>query len=555
MTTTNFSAGTVVASDWLNDVDDAVYNKLHNYVNVKSFGAVCDGATDDWAAIQAAQEYLKTVGGGTLFFPGFSKINQTFYFYGSISGGWSQLYPEPNEKKITWASNGNGGIISSITSGDVLRLSKDASNTLSYKVGFKDFVINCSVNNVVAINGTSQTGLYGDNHYLDIDTLLIHGIEGVDAIGIDFGTVTDSIINSLSVQGWGTGPYAGVRINKADVQLVNCSFVYCRNSVVIGELTEACVQALGCKFLNPKSYHIFWEYVSPDTKTSASILTGCFVGETTASGSAILGAAAPSTLDVGSLTFEGCVFDNYRSGQDLMTITWGGRFTFIGNAFYDAGAGGLATVDFGIYSDVMWLNNTGGLAIKSGCGAITSGKVNKFTKQLSCDAGIGVGGAIPTTTGVAFPATAVSSSNVNVLDDYEEGTFAPTLVGTGNTFNYETNGQVGFYTKIGNLVHVLVRIQLATTGNTLAANAITVGNLPYAAGSGTFNNSNTEAQWANTTTSLIRLPVQLTGGGTSASLFKVTAGTTSTFTALVGTDLHATNGTVLTFNLSYFAAT
>lgn len=65
----------------------------------------------------------------------------------------------------------------------------------------------------------------------------------------------------------------------------------------------------------------------------------------------------------------------------------------------------------------------------------------------------GVDGSVDLTGGqIKFPATQSASSDPNTLDDYEEGTFTPTLYGfvTAGSGTYDFRN--GFYTKIGNLV-------------------------------------------------------------------------------------------------------
>lgn len=54
--------------------------------------------------------------------------------------------------------------------------------------------------------------------------------------------------------------------------------------------------------------------------------------------------------------------------------------------------------------------------------------------------------------GVQFPATQVASGDANCLDDYEEGTWSPTLTASGSnpTVSYVTAFTGGRYTKIGN---------------------------------------------------------------------------------------------------------
>jgi len=53
--------------------------------------------------------------------------------------------------------------------------------------------------------------------------------------------------------------------------------------------------------------------------------------------------------------------------------------------------------------------------------------------------------------GIAFPATQSASSNVNTLDDYEEGNWTPAIGGI-TSVNYAY--RLGTYTKIGNMVYV-----------------------------------------------------------------------------------------------------
>jgi hypothetical protein len=64
------------------------------------------------------------------------------------------------------------------------------------------------------------------------------------------------------------------------------------------------------------------------------------------------------------------------------------------------------------------------------------------------------GGVLELSGGITFPATAVAATNANTLDDYEEGTWTPTVAGssTAGTATYSENS--GRYTKIGRLVQI-----------------------------------------------------------------------------------------------------
>jgi hypothetical protein len=76
---------------------------------------------------------------------------------------------------------------------------------------------------------------------------------------------------------------------------------------------------------------------------------------------------------------------------------------------------------------------------------------------------MGVGGATPSGSGsgITFPATQSASTDANTLDDYEEGTFTPTIGGssTAGTGTYGTNGQIGRYQKVGNRCYFTIWLQ------------------------------------------------------------------------------------------------
>lgn len=84
--------------------------------------------------------------------------------------------------------------------------------------------------------------------------------------------------------------------------------------------------------------------------------------------------------------------------------------------------------------------------------------------------------------GIKFQATQSASSDANTLDDYEEGTFTPSLgrLSAANTVTYGT--QQGKYTKIGNIVYI--SIALGWTANSGGAGAYTVNGLPFTSTSG-----------------------------------------------------------------------
>ena len=81
--------------------------------------------------------------------------------------------------------------------------------------------------------------------------------------------------------------------------------------------------------------------------------------------------------------------------------------------------------------------------------------------------------------GITFPATQSASSDANTLDDYEEGTWTPSVkfggasVGITGTFS-------GKYTKIGNLVTISCRLTFTSKGS--STGRMTIDTLPFNVG-------------------------------------------------------------------------
>jgi hypothetical protein len=81
-------------------------------------------------------------------------------------------------------------------------------------------------------------------------------------------------------------------------------------------------------------------------------------------------------------------------------------------------------------------------------------------------------------SGIDFSATADSAGTMSseLLDDYEEGTFTPTVVGASSAGTATYTEQSGYYTKVGN--RVLVNLSLAWSSHT-GTGAMRISGLPF----------------------------------------------------------------------------
>lgn len=131
--------------------------------------------------------------------------------------------------------------------------------------------------------------------------------------------------------------------------------------------------------------------------------------------------------------------------------------------------------------------DTGLFYPSAGVAAVATNGTESFRADTSQNLLVGVtsanvnGGVLQLKSGITFPATAVASTDVNTLDDYEEGTWTPTDgSGAGLTFTVYS----ATYTKIGRVVMFEASIFWPSTASALPTK---VSGLPFASASGDDN--------------------------------------------------------------------
>jgi hypothetical protein len=163
--------------------------------------------------------------------------------------------------------------------------------------------------------------------------------------------------------------------------------------------------------------------------------------------------------------------------------------------------------------------------------AIATGGTQRLTVNSSGNTQtvgtISVGNATPSTSGagITFPATQSASSDANTLDDYEEGTWTPTLASIGASFTYP-RGQYGSYCKIGSLVYAQFYIGADASGTT--SNACIMSNLPFASGNINSLAQSSAGAWVSATQAL---GFTINNNSTDVTLWKQNAGSASQATA------------------------
>ncbi len=143
-------------------------------------------------------------------------------------------------------------------------------------------------------------------------------------------------------------------------------------------------------------------------------------------------------------------------------------------AYVDANAGGTL-------AQALTAGNTSGatdLVIDSGQ-VITTNTISETTAA----SGVTIDGLLLKDSGVYIGGSVAA----NFLDDYEEGTFTATL--TDKTNNAGQDNSLGYYTKVGNIVHIQIALLLNSVGS--MSGDLYIAGIPFAIQAGTAGGSAT----------------------------------------------------------------
>lgn len=177
----------------------------------------------------------------------------------------------------------------------------------------------------------------------------------------------------------------------------------------------------------------------------------------------------------------------FAGGRNYTQFEFGGTISAVGNLTQTVPAGGAlgsaskpwGTLFLSSLSKIDWANNLR-IVHNVDTWAPQLGQFYDFQGgRVKIANTLSVGNVDPTSSGagVHFPAAQSASTDSNTLDDYEEGTFTPSVTGTWASTPTSVSG---YYTKVGRCVHVTLQWVGGTKASTFNG---AFGNLPFTASS------------------------------------------------------------------------
>lgn len=569
MADTTFTAGTVIASSWLNDINDNVYDavggttgtsnrtiqeKFRESISVKDFGAMGDGVTDDRAACQAAIDFMVAAGGGDIIFPSGT------YLLTGVAGGDSTnnglLIPFSGftiDTRIRLIGEGNAILKANSNNMFVVRVCQPGCELIGLTIhgGWNigaGFTSNIGIG-LVAADRTQTTTLVSQSfckiircHVTQCDEGLI--LEpGPTVTGAQSGAFYP-VIEACDFNFNARSMWFKVSPHDATNRPTRGNIAFCRIErgncgIDLDYATEFTLIGNNFQFFNT-TYNQATIPTVPYTDSRAihvgtsSEFNNVYGGEAEACTYDIYNdATLPNALflsgfSLGGTNFNAGVLGSVERARHRVVRSVAGNEQL--EYVFGNSSGARLVYDYDVDGSKTLVVETNGVQRARWFNGVFTHYGSTGNTTLDATGQLNVG------NNIAFPATQVPSAGANVLDDYEEGTFTPTIVGTTSAGVGTYSEQVGRYTKIGNRVFYTINFEWSAhtgTGN------MRISGLPFTATSATaayhtmaFYHSNvamtagnTMQGWINVSGTQILMYQVPTGGGASALLPIDTAGT------------------------------
>lgn len=521
--------------------------------NVKAFGAVGDGVTDDTAAFEAA-----SIASGTVYVPEgtyileSANVTSNTTLVGAGRGATIlKLKSSAVTKRILTLDTVNnvtltGFDVDASAVSDAVALWVDTST----KVRIQDVGSSGAGNNihtylVGACDGVQITSMFAENYAYGVLTEPSSTTANISVTGSSFkdiqgdgveincptgtaknwtitGNTFDNIGNNSGSRGFGVGAAGGAGNYVEAVSIVGNTFYRCdyqgvhieggcRNFTIEGNTI------LDTGYGNNQSISAGVYVAATDAGEEISninIRGNVIRGESDMNyGVYVAGSVTLTSVGVDSNTIQAAQLYGVLAGSVLTdsTISSNKIYNTVGVGIRAAGvrveyAGNICFDDQAIKTQTHGIEINGGTdntySFNKLQGNLTGGLL--VTAAGSNDRRIGNKETSSDTTelnaGFKFPAVENASSDPNTLDDYAEGVWTPTLsFATPGNLSVSYSVRVGNYTKIGRLVIATFSITTSSFTHTTASGAMQVSGLPYTAGgaSGTLHYG--AVQWGGIT--------------------------------------------------------
>jgi hypothetical protein len=356
---------------------------------------------------------------------------------GNTALGFQARYGSDTESSNTTAIGYQAMLLASATS---------ANATDSVAIGYRSMwtfnatTANLSLNTAV---GTNSLGFYNKVTGLGSTNVAI-GLQAMELYSNTTGDVVDNVAVGVNA----------LRMYANTTQATSYNTAVGRDALVVnqGSNNTAVGFEAGYKTTTGASNSFFGYQAGHELLTGA---TNTFIGfasgylMTTGSKNTILGGYNGNQGGLDIRTADNYIVLSDGDGNPKLQIdnTSGGNIFWLGERLENSS------------SNNMVINNGGSIRINIDCDNNNTGEsFTVGTNQRSIDSNnklfeVLESGTVVLPFGqIQFPATQNASSNANTLDDYEEGTFNPTINCTTNSGTVVYSYQYGYYVKVGQLV-------------------------------------------------------------------------------------------------------